>query len=122
MNMLQERDKALCALPGTTRKSSHFFNSFFVSKLLEGDTYTYKNVKRWTKKFDIFSKEKVFFPVNISNTHWYGAPSVVLYSVLFAFRSKFFNSVDICDRTMMVAFMQKKKIVYYDSMGGSGHR
>lgn len=46
MNMLQERDKALCALPGSSRKPSHFFNSFFVSKLLERDEYTYRNVKR----------------------------------------------------------------------------
>mmetsp|Transcript_37445 Transcript_37445/g.69723 ORF Transcript_37445/g.69723 Transcript_37445/m.69723 type:complete len:183 (+) Transcript_37445:1-549(+) len=92
--MLQDRDKALCALPGSTRKPSHYFNSFFVSKLLEGGTYTYKNVKRWSKKFDIFTKEKVFFPVNISNTHW----------------------------TMMVAFIQQKRIVYYDSMGGRGAR
>lgn len=91
MSMLQERDDRLCQeQPG--RKSSHFFNSFFLSKLLERDSYTFSNVRRWTKKFDILSKDKIFFPVNIRNTHW----------------------------TLAVVYVQKKQIVYYDSMSGSG--
>ena len=28
----------------------HVFNSFFVEKLLERGMYTYKNVRRWTRK------------------------------------------------------------------------
>jgi sentrin-specific protease 1 len=27
-------------------------------------------VKRWTKKIDIFALNKIFIPVNITNTHW----------------------------------------------------
>jgi len=27
-------------------------------------------VKRWTKNIDIFTLEKIFIPINITNTHW----------------------------------------------------
>jgi sentrin-specific protease 1 len=73
------------------RRPSYFFNSFFVSKLMENG-YDYAKVKRWTKKFDVFEQDKIFFPVNLSNTHW----------------------------TMAVVFVQKKEIHYYDSMSGAG--
>lgn len=92
MAMLMERDERLSAgQPG--RLTSHFFNSFFVAKLLEQERYTYSNVRRWTKKFDITTKDKIFCPVNVHNTHW----------------------------TMAVVYVQKKEIHYYDSMSGSGH-
>lgn len=45
MCMLQEKDDILCAR-NPDRKPSHFFNLYFMSKLLEGNRYTYKNVKR----------------------------------------------------------------------------
>jgi hypothetical protein len=63
MCMLQERDDQLCeGIPG--RKASHFFNSFFMERLLISDhAYTYSNVRRWSKKFDSFAQEKIFFPV-----------------------------------------------------------
>ena len=41
---------------------------------------------------DIFQLEKIFFPINLSNQHW------------------------VC----AVAYMQKKRIQFYDSMGGRG--
>jgi sentrin-specific protease 1 len=41
---------------------------------------------------DIFGLDKVFIPVNVSNTHW----------------------------TCAVIFVQEKKIQYFDSMGGDG--
>ncbi len=109
MAMLLDRDSRLVAESKTkveqqqqqkgksevvVRRPSYFFNSFFVSKLLEGGRYDYSKVKRWTKKFDVFEQEKIFFPVNLSNTHW----------------------------TMAVIFVQKKEIHYYDSMSGSGQR
>ncbi len=48
------------------------FSSFFFVRLLDPNTggYLYKNVRRWTNKVDIFSKKKIFFPINIDNTHW----------------------------------------------------
>jgi sentrin-specific protease 1 len=56
--------------------------------------YNYLNVKRWTKKIDIFSLDKIFVPINITNTHW----------------------------TIAVVFMQSKEIKYYDSMHGNGSK
>ena len=63
MEMLQERDDLLCeGIEGC--KASHFFNSFFMERLLISDhAYTYSNVRRWSKKFDSFAQEKIFFPV-----------------------------------------------------------
>ena len=70
MNMLQDRDTRLCELY-PSRTSCHFFNSFFVEQLLEVDKeYRYDNVKRWNMNFDVFSKDKIFFPINLSNIHW----------------------------------------------------
>lgn len=38
-----------------------FFNSFFFERLLESDKkFNYNNVRRWTKKYDIFSMTQVF--------------------------------------------------------------
>jgi hypothetical protein len=91
MNLLQERDTKFINAKEKTR-SSHYFNSFFFTKLLENRVYNYSNVKRWTKKFDIFEKEKIFIPVNLNNTHW----------------------------TMLMIHMQKKEIHYFDSLSGSG--
>jgi len=93
MNMLLERDVEMCK-KYTSRTRSHFFNSFFIDRLNDsGRGYAYGNVKRWTKKVgDVFAMDKIFCPVNLNNAHW----------------------------TLAVIFMQKKQIVYYDSMSGSG--
>ena len=100
--MLSKRDEEICRQdPG--RKRSHFFKSFFITKLLnEGHsnpeiegTYEFKNVKRWSKKVpgkDIFNLDKIIFPINQNNMHWLCA----------------------------VAFMQEKRIQLYDSMGSRG--
>jgi sentrin-specific protease 1 len=92
MNMLMERDNSLCK-NFTSRRKSHFFNSFFVERLLKTDKkYNYNNVKRWSKKFDIFALDKIFFPINIDNMHW----------------------------TLAVVYPQLKEIHYFDSMRGKG--
>lgn len=94
MLMLMDRDEKLTAAAGgeEKRRTSHYFNSFFIAKMLENDKYAYSNIKRWSKKFDVFAKDKIFMPINIRNTHW----------------------------TLAVVFVQKKEIHYYDSMSGSG--
>ena len=92
MQLLQQRNEAQC---GQNKKKlpSYFLNSFFLTKLLDGTgIYTYANVRRWTKKFDVFSADKIFFPINVSNTHW----------------------------TLAVVHMHDQRIQYYDSMGGKG--
>ena len=91
----QKRDerRVAAATPAGSVKGCHFFNSFFLNKLLdEGRGYNYAGVKRWTKRIDIFAKKRIFFPVNISNTHW----------------------------CMAVVHMDDRRVQYYDSMGGAG--
>jgi sentrin-specific protease 1 len=90
MKLLQERDAALCA-SNTRRLTSHFFNSFFLPKIME-NFYTYNNVLRWTTRFNVFNMDKLYFPINIGNVHW----------------------------AMAVIFMRYKTIIYYDSFRGSG--
>jgi hypothetical protein len=57
---------------GTSRHRHHFFNSFFVTKLLDegqSNQYAYRNVMRWSRKVyssDLFQLHKIFFPCNIS--------------------------------------------------------
>lgn len=98
--MLTNRDEEMCQ-KDPNRRRSHFFKSFFVTKLLnvgsivQDGEYQYQNVKRWSKKVpgkDIFDLDKIIFPINIGSMHW------------------------VC----AVAFMQEKKIQFYDSMGGDG--
>ena len=124
--MLTKRDEQLCN-EEPSRKRCHFFKSFFMTKVLnEGHSdsskngkYDYKNVKRWSKKVpgtynwltwhnlmfcynthkvafaagkDIFNLDKIFFPINQGGVHW------------------------VC----AVIFMQKKRIQFYDSLGGRG--
>lgn len=98
--MLGNRDEEMCK-QDPSRKRSHFFKSFFMTKLLnEGHhsrdgQYEYNNVKRWSKKVpgkDIFDLNKILFPINMGNSHWIAA----------------------------CIFMQEKRIEIFDSMGGSG--
>lgn len=101
LGTLAKRDAQICAeQPGRAR--SHFFKSFFMTKLRnEGDetgkhgVYEYRNVKRWSKNVpgkDIFKLDKIIFPINQNNMHW----------------------------TSAVVFMKQKRIQFYDSMGGDG--
>lgn len=111
MSMLQEKDDILCA-ETQSRTPNCFFNLYFMSKLLERNIYCYKNVKRWTKKIDIFSKDKIFVPVNINNTHW---THCVIYmserriQVLLCFMRVLSFNYHFCT-----------SLQYYDSMGSSG--
>lgn len=45
----------------------HFFNSFFYEKV---SAQGHKGVARWTRRVDVFAKDKVVFPVNLGNSHW----------------------------------------------------
>jgi sentrin-specific protease 1 len=87
MSMLQERNDALC-LKYPNKLRSHFFSNFFMDRILENKEYNFKNVKKWAKKFDILKQDKIYFPLNIDKLHW----------------------------VMIVAYMQQKKIIYYDSL------
>lgn len=90
-SLLQQRDERLCAAD-VSRRPTHFLNSFFIAKLLGSRGYDYSGVRRWTKKFDFFSRSKVFCPVNVGNLHW----------------------------TLLCFDVAKKQIRYFDSMGAPG--
>lgn len=101
-HMLAKRDKEICS-KDSSRKRSHFFYSFFFTKLLNdghrdpdiNGTYQFKNVRRWSKKVpgrDIFNLDKIVFPINKKQLHWMCA----------------------------IIHMQKKRIQFYDSYGSSG--
>lgn len=85
MAVLAERSKKNSHLP-----DCHFFNSFFYM-YLSTNGYNYEKVKNWTKNVDIFTKNKVIIPVNLSNTHW----------------------------TLAVINFDTKCFEYYDSLGNS---
>ena len=100
--MLSKRDEELCK-KDPTRQRSHFFKSFFITKILnEGSAtcdgkYEYRNVKRWSKKVpgkDIFKLDKILFPINMGNMHWIAA----------------------------AIFMKQKRIEIFDSLGSDGSR
>lgn len=51
-------------------------NSFFFSKLMEYNrmqgrpVYNYARVRRWTRRFDVFSYDMMLIPINQENVHW----------------------------------------------------
>jgi sentrin-specific protease 1 len=61
---------------------------------MEKGNYNYANVKRWVNKVEFFELDKIFIPINISNTHW----------------------------VLVVIQVQLKRISFYDSGGGCGLR
>ncbi|XP_069509557.1 sentrin-specific protease 1 isoform X2 [Ambystoma mexicanum] len=81
MNLLMERSKR----KGYPRV--HSFNTFFFTKVKSAG---YPAVKRWTKKFDIFSVDVVLVPIHLG-VHW----------------------------CLAVIDFRKKSITYFDSMGGT---
>jgi Ulp1 family protease len=82
MAMLQERSNLL-------KGECHFFASHFFTRLIgpERNQRDFRGVMSWSKKFNVFSRDKVFIPVNIINNHWF----------------------------LIVVHVQKKEIVSYDS-------
>ena len=56
---------------GSTLPDCHFHNTMFYAKLAESDKgYCYANVRRWTKRVDLFSKEMVIVPTHVDGIHW----------------------------------------------------
>ena len=77
--LLRKRDAELmkdAVSSGSTKRRSHFFQSFFMSKLLDTHdtrTYKYDNVKNWSQSVpggDIFELNSIFTPINMDNIHW----------------------------------------------------
>jgi Ulp1 family protease len=71
-------------------RNSHCFNSFFMQMLLVTDGgYVHANVNTWTRPLGcVQAFDLLFFPINISNSHW----------------------------TLLVASVRGKTLYYLDSM------
>lgn len=70
--------------------NAHYFSTFFWSTLTQKG-YEKGRLAKWTKKFDLFSKDVILIPVNHNNAHW----------------------------TAAAINFRKKRIESYDSMGMS---
>ena len=71
-----------------TSTTMYAFSSFFMQQLLiKSNCYNFANVKRWTKKVDIFLQKIIFIPINMRNFHW----------------------------TLIIINIEMKSISYYDS-------
>ncbi|RLN10248.1 hypothetical protein BBJ28_00014183 [Nothophytophthora sp. Chile5] len=94
--LMNDRDEALVKT-GVLEKRSHFFNSFFYTKVSEKG-YNFVNVRRWTRKVAFrlagvtCALDRALGLPRETDMHW----------------------------CMAVIFMSEKRIQYYDSMNGSG--
>ena len=76
-----------------TLPKCYFTQTNFYTKLAEGPRgYCYKDVRRWTKKVDVFTKDLVIVPVHCHGNHW----------------------------TLAVINFRDKRFEYYDSLRGAG--
>jgi len=47
-----------------------FFNTFFYARMHVRGRYDYQLVARWCGRLNLLSFDKIFVPINVSNTHW----------------------------------------------------
>jgi len=101
LGMTQERSNTRVGSPEYPLKHQakvFIMNTFFWTKLYNKGVYTYKNVRRWTKKSklrkigvnSIFELDKFLFPIHVNKTHWCAG----------------------------VINFKEKRFEYYDSLGG----
>jgi len=101
LGMVQERSNARAGsseYPLKHQARVFIMNTFFWTRLYNKGIYTYKNVKRWTKKSklnkvgvnSIFELHKFLFPIHVNKTHWCAG----------------------------VINFKEKRFEYYDSLGG----
>lgn len=84
--LIKERNDKAGAMPNNSGAGRlpkvHIFNTHFFKLYVDRG---YDHVKRWTKKFDLFTLDMVLIPVNLSDTHWTIIVSFairLLYSIL----------------------------------------
>mmetsp|Transcript_25279 Transcript_25279/g.60006 ORF Transcript_25279/g.60006 Transcript_25279/m.60006 type:complete len:594 (+) Transcript_25279:219-2000(+) len=74
-----------------TGLTCEYFSSFFYALLRNAKGgYSHENVKRWARKKNLSRCDRIFFPINVSNSHW----------------------------CLAVVYPKKKLIRYFDSLGG----
>lgn len=92
----------------------HFFNSFFMAKLLlDKGKYKYKNVERWIRKDQLLDCDLLFFPVFLSNAkHWALAAADMKEKTVFYYDSMPVSSCDIyCKILVGFPFISVKIII-----------
>ena len=78
--------------PRAASNTVHIFNSFWWVKLYAGRrSFSYDNVKNWTRHLNIFTKQLILIPIHLPS-HW----------------------------AMVSIHMRERSIVYSDSLGGKG--
>ena len=72
MALLKDQlERAIIFKGDVNTKETHFFNTFFWSKLTENDKYKFSNIEKWITKIEKpFECNKIFIPINIKNVHW----------------------------------------------------
>ncbi|KAI8824465.1 uncharacterized protein EV422DRAFT_576835 [Fimicolochytrium jonesii] len=67
-----ESINGLFALLQTRYPRTRFFNTFFYPALFKEGVYSYKAVRRWTRKHanGVFSFDRAVIPINKGNYHW----------------------------------------------------
>jgi hypothetical protein len=102
-SLLRTRDQKksdLFRLHNLPYVTSQYLSTYFFAKLMSfnKNIYNYSNVKSEfhsnRKEVNIFKMNKVFIPINISNTHW----------------------------VLVVVYISQKTVCYYDSYGSDGSR
>lgn len=83
-NYLTKRDEIMCAEIG--RKGSHFYNTMIMTAYFDKKHVFRERMMTNVPGRDIFKLKYLFFPININNNHW----------------------------TLIVVYMEEKRISYYD--------
>lgn len=73
----------------------HFFSTFFFSKVVSPG-YEMSRLAKWTKRFDIFSKDIVLIPVNHANSHWTAAAINFRKKRIESYDSMNMNRSEVC--------------------------
>jgi Ulp1 family protease len=76
-----------------SKKKYHYLNTNFYAMLTLNYSLNFLNGDAFVRSIDVFSKKKLFIPINIANTHW----------------------------VLVVVNIQEKTIHYYDSLYAKGN-
>ena len=71
--ILQRNVSRNLSVPETAQKHIHIFNTFFFTKLLQGNTYDYERVQRFSRHVhqgNIFNIDILLIPIHINGNHW----------------------------------------------------
>jgi len=71
--ILQRNVSRNLSVPETAQTHIHIFNTFFFTKLLQGNTYDYGRVQRFSRhayQGNIFNLDILLIPIHINGNHW----------------------------------------------------